>query len=409
MQGLFAMQSSYQRLVWRTLVVIVCAAAALGACLSAIVNITADSNPAFALRLMPNDPTALGANVDTNLSKPNIDRRALLSKSHGAMMSVSGQAINSRGVRQLALFADVEGKTDTARTLMKLSAKLSRRDFAAQLWLIEDGVRAEDIVSTMAHYDVALRVSAESAAILHPILNAALADETVQRAFVPYLRANPPWLGSFLSFAITSGSSSTAVAETMMKAGRLPDTASYRALNTQLLQQLAAKGAFVEMFRYYGQLKGADQRVITSTAFDTLNMAQEYEPITWQTLSSPGIDAIFETPESSDKRQLRVIANSGERAPALRKLLGLPPGVYRFSQKTVPVRLANGASAYWQLLCLKNAALSPIWRSDIDMAEFVIPATCNGQYLEYIIAGGSDQDGAEVIVNTVSISKIKSS
>lgn len=407
MQVLVAMQSSYQRLVWRALVVIVCAAAAWGSCLSAIVNITADSNPAFALQLMSKDPTALAAEVDTNLSEPGIDRRALLSKSRGAMMSVSGQAINARGVRQLALFADVKGKTDAARALMKVSAKLSRRDFAAQLWLIEDGVRADDIVSTMAHYDVALRVSAESPAILHPILNAALADETVQRAFVPYLRTNPPWLGSFLSFAIASGSSSTAVAETVMKAGRLPDTAGYRALNTQLLQQLAAKGAFVEMFRYYGRLRGADQRVITSTAFDALNTTQEYVPITWQTLSSPGIDAIFEAPESSGKRQLRVIASSGERAPALRKLLGLSPGVYRFSQKTVPVRLANGASAYWQLLCLKNAALSPIWRSDIDTAEFVIPATCAGQYLEYVIAGGSDQDGAEVIVNAVSLSKIK--
>lgn len=401
------MQSSFQHLVWRTLVVILCAAVAWGACFSSIVNITSDSNPDFALRLVPNDSTALAAKVDTNLSKPDIGQRGLLSKSNDVAMSVRGQALNARSVRQLALIADAKGKTNDARALMKLSMKLSRRDFAAQLWLIEDGVRTDDIVSTMAYYDVALRTNTESSAILYPILNSALVDETVQRAFVPYLRTNPPWLGSFLSFAIASGSSSIAVAETVMKGGRLPDTAAYRALDTQLLQQLAAKGAFVEMFRYYGRLRGADQRVITSTAFDALETAQEYVPITWQTLSSPGIDAMFEASESAGKLQLRVIASSGERAPALRKLLGLPPGVYRFSQKAVPVRLANGASAYWQLLCLKNDALSPIWRSDVNMTEILIPATCAGQYFEYVIAGGSDQDGAEVIVKSVSISKNK--
>lgn len=401
------MQSSHQRHAWRVLAIIICGAIGWGACLSAIVNITSDSNPVFALRLMPDNPIALAAKIDANLSASNIDQRALLSNFNDAVMSMRGQAINARGIRQLALIADANGKTDDARALMRLSTKLSRRDFVAQLWLIEDGVQADDIVSTMAHYDIALRTSPESAGILHPILNSALTDETIQRVFAPYLRTNPPWLESFLSFAINSGSSPIAVAETIMKGGRLPDTASYQVLSTQLLQQLAAKGTFVEMFRYYRQLKGANQSVITSTGFNASETAQEYVPITWQTLTSPGIDAIFEASDSLGTRQLRVIAGSGERAPALRKLLGLSPGIYRFSQNITPVRLTNGASAYWQLLCLKDTSLLTIWRSDIDIAEILIPAACKGQYLEYVIAGGSNQEGAEIVIKSVSFSKIK--
>ena len=400
------MQPSYKQHAWRALVIIVCATLAWGAAVSAIVNITSDSNPAFALRLAPADPNALAAWVDASLSKANVDQRALVSKSSDVEKSLRGQA-NAKAIRQLALIADAKGKTADARALMKLSAKLSRRDFVTQLWLIEDGVRADDIASTMAHYDVALRTSAESAAILHPILSSALVDETVQRAFTPYLRTNPPWLGSFLSFAINAGSSPVAIAETILKGGRLPDTVGYRALETQLLQQLAAKAAFPEAFRYYASLAGADARVVTSTAFGKSEMVAEHLPLTWQTLSSPGIDAIFEASAKGSARQLHVIVSSGERAPALRKLMGLAPGLYRFSQKMTPVRLANGASAYWQLLCYQNTAFVPIWRSDINTAEISIPANCKAQYIEYIVAGGSDQDGAEVIVSAVSLSKIK--
>lgn len=400
------MQPSYKQHAWRALVIIVCATLAWGAAVSAIVNITSDSNPAFALRLAPADPNALAARVDASLSKANIDRRALVSKSSDVEKSLRGQA-NAKAIRQLALIADAKGKTADARALMKLSAKLSRRDFVTQLWLIEDGVRADDIASTMAHYDVALRTSAESAAILHPILSSALVDETVQRAFTPYLRTNPPWLGSFLSFAINAGSSPVAIAETILKGGRLPDTVGYRALETQLLQQLAAKAAFPEAFRYYASLAGADARVVTSTAFGKSEMVAEHLPLTWQTLSSPGIDAIFEASAKGSARQLHVIVSSGERAPALRKLMGLAPGIYRFSQKMTPVRLANGASAYWQLLCYQNTAFVPIWRSDINTAEISIPANCKAQYIEYIVAGGSDQEGAEVIVSAVTLSKIK--
>jgi hypothetical protein len=402
------MQSSYKYYAWRALVIIVCATAACGAAVSAIVNITSDSNPAFALRLAPADPNALAAKVDASLSKANIDQRALISKSSDVAKSVRGQAVNAKAIRQLALIADAKGNTADARALMKLSAKLSRRDFVTQLWLIEDGVRADDIASTMAHYDVALRTSAESAAILHPILRSALVDETVQRAFTPYLRTNPPWLGSFLSFVINADGSPIAIAETILRGGRLPDAAGYRALETGLLQQLAAKGAFPEAFRYYASLAAADARVITSTAFGKAEMVAEHLPLTWQTLSSPGVDAIFEASAKGSARQLHVIVSSGERAPALRKLMGLASGIYRFSQKMIPVRLANGASAYWQLLCYQGTAFVPIWRSDINTAEISIPANCKAQYIEYIVAGGSDQDGAEVIVNAVSLSKIKS-
>lgn len=401
------MKISFQTVVWRIFIVALCAVSAWGAGVSAIVNITTNSNSAFALQLVPNDPNALVAKVDAEFSKANIGQRALLSNYADVETSLRGQAVNAFGLRQLGLIADAKGKVDDARALIKLSTKLSRRDLASQLWLVEDGVRSDDIGATMSHYDIALRTSAESAAILHPILGAALADEIVQKAFVPYLRVNPPWMESFLSFAINGGSPPIAVSEAILKGGGLPDIGNYHVLDAQMLQQLVAKGAFFEAFRYYARLDGTDPRVTTSTAFEKAEIAPEYVPLTWQTLNSPGVEASFEPSEKGSARQLHIIVSSGERAPVLRKLMGLAPGIYRFSQKLTPVRLSNGASAYWQLLCFQNSVASMIWRSDVDATEVLIPATCKGQYLELVVAGGSDQDGAELIVKAVSLSNIK--
>jgi hypothetical protein len=405
-QNSTSLDSNYPRLVWRFLAVFLCAAIAWTTGVGTVVNITSDSNPKVALGLSSNEPNALMAKVDAALSKTNAGQRALLGSSGDVKTALLGQAISPRGLRQLALIADAKGKMAEARALMALSTKLSRRDFVAQLWLIEDGVRSDDIVSTMKHYDVALRTSAESAAILHPILSAALVDDDVQRAFAPYLQSNPPWLGSFLSFAINGGSPPIAMAQTILRGGGIPSDVNYRPFHGQLLQQLAAKGAFTEAFQYYARLDGAFQRLPISTAFEKATIDPEFAPLTWQLQSTPGIEALFESIGKSGAQQLHVIANSGERAPAVRKLMGLSPGAYRFSQTIKRVRFSNGAAAYWQLLCLQGSGLLPTWRSDIDGTQTVISAACKGQYLEFVVAGGSDQDGAEVIVQAASFAKL---
>jgi hypothetical protein len=405
-QKSLSLDSNYPRFVWRFLAVFVCAAIAWTAGVGSVVNITSDSNPKVALNLSPNEPNALMAKVDAALSKTNAGQRALLLSSGDVKTALLGQAISPRGLRQLALIADAKGKTAEARALMVLSTKLSRRDFVAQLWLIEDGVRSDDIVSTMKHYDVALRTSAESAAILNPILSAALVDDDVQRAFAPYFRANPPWLASFLSFAINGGTPPTAMAQTILRGGGIPSDVNYRPFHGQLLQQLAAKGAFTEAFQYYLRLDGAFQRLPTSTTFEKATIDPEFAPLTWQLQSSPGVEALFEPAGKNGAQQLHVIVNSGERAPTVRKLMGLPPGAYRFFQTVKRVRVSNGAAAYWQLLCLQDSGLLPIWRSDIDGSQAVISSTCKGQYLEFVVAGGADQDGAEVIVQAASFAKL---
>jgi hypothetical protein len=411
LQKMLSRNANFVRLFWRILVVFLSASLAWATGVGAIVNITSDSNPDVALSFVGDEPNALTAKLDAALSKTktSVDQRVLLSSAGNVKKALVGQVINPRGLRQLALIADANtnnSNVEEARVLMALSTKLSRRDFAAQLWLIEDGVRANNIVSTMRQYDMALRTSAESTVILYPILSAALVDDEVRRAFIPYFRANPPWLVSFLSFAINGGASPVAMAQTILDGGGIPNDVNYRPFHGQLLQQLAAKGAFTEAFQYYARLEGRFQPLPTSTAFEKATIDPDFAPLSWQLQSSPGVEALFEPVGKSGAQQLHVIVNSGERAPVVRKLMGFSPGTYRFSQKMIAARLSNGASAYWQLLCLQDSDRILIWQSNLDSAKIEIPTECKGQYLELVVAGGANQDGAELTVQSVLFSRI---
>jgi hypothetical protein len=395
--------TDYPSPIWRTATALICTVIGGLSFVNSVANITKDANPGAALRFSPNSAAALSAQADILLAKVDIQGPDILSASPLMRQSLIGQAINPRALRQLGFVADTKGDTAQARRLMVLSTRASRRDLGAQLWLIEDGVRSGDIASTLLHYDTALRTNGDSAKILFPILSAALVDDTVQAAFAPYVKTNPIWLQSFLGYAIGAGDQPTAIATTISKAGGLPDQTQFDLLKTQLLQQLITKGAFDQAAQYYLSLKRSQRDLLQSTRFEKSSVDQAFAPISWQLLSSAGIDAVFEPIGGGSNQQLHVSASSGERAVIVRKLLYMPQGAYQFSQQLKPIRYANGAIAYWLLSCISGTSPRGIWQSNINGATLVIPQNCKTQSLELVVAGGADQAGAELIISSVTI------
>lgn len=389
--------------IWRAMTVLVCVAIGGLSFVNTVVNITRDANPEVALRLFPKSAAALSTQADVLLAKTDTQNPDIFSGFDLTRQSLIGQAINPRALRQLGFIADAKGDVAQARRLMILSTRASRRDLGAQLWLIEDGVRSEDIASTLSHYDTALRTNGESAKILFPILSAALVDETVQVAFAPYIKANPSWLPSFLGYGIGTGDQPVTIAATILRVGGLPDNAQFAMLNTQILQQLITKSAFSQAALYYLSLKGAQPDLLRSTRFEKSSVDQAFAPISWQLLYSAGIEAGFESVGSGSSQQLHVIAGSGERAVVLRKLLYLPQGAYQFSQKLKLIRYTNGAAASWLMSCVSGPNPRGIWQSNANKAVIVIPQNCQTQVLDLVVEGGADQAGAEFVILSVTI------
>ena len=84
--------------------------------------------------------------------------------------------------------------------VMRAAERLSRRDHATQLWLIEHHLRAGRADQALAHFDIAFRTSASSRGVLFPLLANSLADDQMFGAVVGYLRRDPVWTRPFISF-----------------------------------------------------------------------------------------------------------------------------------------------------------------------------------------------------------------
>jgi hypothetical protein len=380
----------------------------------AIAGVTRATSPETALRFSADDPVALALNADQTMLKspahPDFAHIVPL-----ARKSLTAQAVNPRALRLLGYAADSQKKSGAAHDLTSLSARTSRREVGAQFWLIEDSVNRNDVAGALTHYDAALRTSTESSAVLFPILAQALADETLERAFVPFLKSPPSWLGAFVGFAIGDGGNLSAVAATIEKGGGLPDGDAYRAQETALLGQLAAKGKYTDARAFFTNMRGADSDLLTSTAFDQAGTDPRFAPMTWQRLDTPGLAVSFGQANDSTAGSLHVEASSGERSVVVRKISYFPAGSYVLSQKIKYEHFANGAEAYWEVKCLHGIDAVSIWRSDgggvanqvIPAPGLVIQSNCPTQSLELVVAGGSDQDGTDVKVRSVVLSRNK--
>lgn len=386
---------------WQGAVLIGCAALTWLTFAQAVVTVTRDSNPKVALQLNPNDPSAAANLVDISLSNNGVSRRDFTSYKNASQRSLIAQAINPKALRQLAFSADESGDQTRAQALIAQSVNTSRRDFGAQLWLIEDGVMKGDIARTLSRYDTALRANSESAAVLYPILSAALSEEAVQVSFASYIKDRPPWLVSFLSFAVVEGSSPRAVADSILQAQGMPDGDGFYPINRQLIERLVAAGDYDTLRKYYNVLKGSNKSIYTSTQFDKSTIDPRFAPITWQVSSNTSNEVSFEPVKTNNTQILRIATSSEATEVVLTKLMYLSSGMYRFEQR--PKLLSHGKNSiyYWQLSCVSESLDKPLWRSDSDQYDFTIPEFCDTQNLELLVSGSAGRMGAEITIQSI--------
>lgn len=410
--GAVSTRSRIASLAWRTLVAVGGTVLAGLSFASAVAHIVRDSNPEAALQFSQHDAIALSGKAEAALASVKPAVLTAPATRQLVLASLRAQALNPRALRQLGFVADARRDTGAAERLIRLAERTSRREFGAQLWLIENGVRSDNMPGTLAHYDTALRSGYDSGSILYPVLTAALDDEEVQRAFGRYIKNPPPWLGIFLTYAIGQGPNPAALARTIIGAGGLPDDSSYRDFERQLLAQLTAKKQFGDARDYYLSLEGADKMLPLQIGFGKAATDAQFAPISWQLQSTPGVGGTLAGDGQGQAQQLSLYAGSGERGTVVRKLLYLPVGRYAISQQTRAQQLSDGASGTWEVKCLSVGDDRLIWRGDFPLSTgartlppFVIPSDCSTQSIELIVAGGTSQSGSEAILERVSLSR----
>ena len=335
-----------------------------------------------------------------------------------AQNSLRVQPINSPALRLLVSgVARADSGNGNPFALLFLSNRVSRRDVATQLLLVEYYVSREDAGQVIDHYDSAMRVSSDIQPVLFPVLADALQGTNIQQALAPVIKGSPSWLPNFVYFVIGSGKNSANLANAIMVAGGLPkQPILYRNLETQILGALANAKDFEDLRTYYRSLQGADIRVFNTADFSSTSLDTRFLPLTWQTYATPSVSATIENGENSGQKVMNIQVSSGERAIAARKLLFLAPGKLHVSINYEFLDPGSDALATLTLECL-NADLPPtIWQMEFRAALGArqahgvanVPEKCTAQTLSINAAGGSASQGMQMRVDGISLKSIGS-
>lgn len=370
----------------------------------AVSGVTRIKAPQSALAFMPNESTALASRADQLFFlNPKNPPRAVRNM---ALRALKEQAIHAKSLRILGYASDARGDSAQAERLVRMAARLSRREPGAQLWLIEASARDGDVAQTLIHYDIALRTKPDTSTILFPRLLSAIDDKDIRTALQPYIRAQDNWALAFLNHANVNSKNLPALVDLIIETGGLADKESAKSQELDLLSRLVSESFFEDARRIYLHMLGAKPARLSSPAFDESDRDARFGPMGWRMIDDPDAGGGFTGSTGERQISLSIFANSATTRPVANKLLYLKPGKYLFTARLSNLDRGDGGFLRWQLRCPAFAA-APIWTIDSInktlRATFSIPANCSVQFLDLIASGGKGQTGLEATVASVTI------
>lgn len=372
------------------------------------------SNPELALRIAPSNPVALVHAAQQSIALGAAGGAGGPSIIRAAERSIREQPLNAAAFRLYGLVRTANSDLDAIGAQVAMADRLSRRDLAAQLFLIEYAVRRNDIAAALRHYDTALRVEESSGALLYPVLTAAMSEPLIRQRFRPYLAARPPWLESFLRQAVSTSKNPAEIAALAMEAGGFPSSDEYSSLDTELLVALEAAEQFPALVRYYGSLDHADRSLLTTLAFTEANTRRSLAPVSWLPYAIEGIDSVFVT-TAEGQLELEAELDSGFAGPVARKLTALPAGIYRLSAAMRAEAFQPDDNIRWQIVCAKSGTETgrELLNQTVEMAarfafggQFTVPAGCPVQRIEIFGQTGFGIDAATVSIASPSLKRL---
>lgn len=377
---------------------------------NAFSNITRRKIPDLALTVWPSEPVALTLNADRAFQSKQ-DAQTLDKVEQQVKRALRHQPYNATAIRLLGYVADARGSEASARRLVNTAARLSRREFGAQIWLIEDAAQKERLAKALLHYDIALRTTFDSRSVLFPTLIDALGRSDVQRALVPYITEAPSWMLDFIPEAIAKIDDPSHLATLMMASNGSAEIPQYRNFPNLLLSQLASKRKYAAYHRYYLTLPSAELSLLNSVALGRASVSSEYPSAGWQLFESASAGSSFVAGNEQSGYQLQAYSTAQGRGVIARKLLFLDPGRYLLKANYSTLGSVLESKIIWQIQCLSEFSevdfifsVHPIVQGKSSTSDpFNISPGCEAQYLNLIIAGGDSQSESEILISALSL------
>lgn len=365
-------------------------------------------SPAQALRL---DPTLASALVNvTEAAAIKKDKSQFLGIARrNARLALTSDPLSAAAIRQLGQYHLWTGDREQGRRLFMLSASLSRRDAATQLWIFEDRVKANQLDLAMRSLDAILRTQPEVRGQIFQVLGATLADTKFRKTFVRYASSRPAWLEEFLAFSIGTVAQPKVFAQTLVAIRPFPkDLLSDEQLGL-IMTELVNKSPIEDARAFYVRLPEADRRLLTAPDIGRPGAALKYPPIGWQLFS----DSNGQGFGSADSGRLTIegVAFPGRRGTIARKLLYLEPGKYQWSGKADLSGMRDRAMASVRLVCNTGPGTWTQGRlfrlsEGRNSWQIQVGTDCKAQMLSIETLGSESQNEATLIMSEMKLRRI---
>lgn len=372
-----------------------------------VAGIARASDPAAVLRLVPNDARALANLADRTLTA-DADKAQIARASALAREAIRRDPTVVGAVRVLAFVAPKAEQP--AR--FGISNRLSRRDLATQLWLIEAAVAANDGPRALGHFDAALRTSSVAPRILFPILSRATEEPELLPEITRLLARRPSWGTPFLYAAVNDAPSSQnllAMVEGLKRSGYPVDAAILQ----NLVKRTIRDNRYDLARKAYVLAGGKSAKVGQTVSNGDFTATPALLPFDWALINSAGIVA-DRMPMADGNVRFVVRAEGAAGGIAVQQLLLLSPGQYRLETLAGDVPEAARGSIGWRVACapdytpqLLNMTLPGRAGRTVRVgSNFSVPANCPAQFLSLVAANAVDTEPFETWVDAVSVSPI---
>jgi hypothetical protein len=356
-------------------------------------------SPQVALSFAPFDAEAR-AKLAATLTSGSPSPEARQAARNLALDAIRRDPLNPVALRALA-FGQDHGTDETrarAADLLLKGQRLSRRDAASQLWLVNFYLQRNDIPRLMRHFDIALRTSSSSQQMLFPLISVAASDQRIANALVERLQDNPSWRQDFAVF-LQNPQAPPANAAYIARRTLDPSAPKDRAVIDALVYRFGVTGDYDlawDVYHGFGLDKGTSRALLRDGNFEA---AKAVPPFGWVLSQDADRWAAREARPDGKGKALRLAAGSGQSGVVAWQLLKLEPGHYTLSGVAGDVPRGAFERPVIAVACAEQerldtlASATPAATSDpvkIGL-RFDVPPGCPFQRLSIALAG---YDGA---------------
>lgn len=295
----------------------------------------------------------------------------------------------------LGLAADIAGEKQRAEQIFQYAHRLSRRDLATELWLIEMSVTRNDVPGALKHFDAAMSASEKGWRTLSPILLAALEDPKLVAPIAQMVSKKRWWDLSFQYLVAQKALSLPNAAHFFLQMRRFGDPPGEEALQilvTRLINaRLPRQAALLDAL----MIGKADRGHIRSGAFGA---PRGLFPFEWELTQNDKV--VAQRAQRLDEREnpaLMFTVEGGFAQIIGRQLLALQPGAYTLSADTFKEDAYGDWELSWSIICENSprVAATGVWPLTAHTwvkraVEFTVPDGCPFQWVVLSANGARD-------------------